>query len=94
MKLKTAKEKLNKTVQKDIFFDFKKRIIFSLIVVGIFLLLAIYNFFISSPLINILLVIVAIIGITMLLFSARKLDEAKKIYEQAGIELIERSKKQ
>lgn len=94
MKLKTAKEKLNKTVQKDIFFDFKKRIIFSLIIVGIFLLLAIYNLFISSPLINILLVIIASIGITMLLFSARKLDEAKKSYEQAGIELIERSKKQ
>lgn len=86
--MKSAREKLGQSVQRDIFFDFKKRILFSLIFAGVFLLLAIYNVFFSSPIINILLVVIGALGaVTLYLFSIR-IKKIQKEYEQAGQALL------
>lgn len=82
--MKSAKDKLGQSIQKDIFFDFKKRILLSIIFIGVFLLLAIYNLFVSSPIINLLIVLIGILGaITFFLFFL-KIKQVQKEYEKIG----------
>lgn len=86
--MKSAREKLDQSIQRDIFFDFKKRILFSLIFAGAFLLLAIYNVFFSSQIINILLVVIGGLGVVSLYFFSKKIKKAQKDYELVGNFLV------
>lgn len=86
--MKSAKDKLEQVIQRDLLFDFKKRIFIALFFVGIFLILAICNIFISSQLINFLMVLVGGVGAITIYFFAIRIKQVQKEYEQAGITLF------
>ena len=82
--MKSAKDKLEQVIQRDLLFDFKKRIFIALFFVGIFLLLAIYNLFASSQIINALLAVTSGLGVVSLYLFSVRIKKVQKEYEQMG----------
>lgn len=92
--MKSAREKLEQSIQRDIFFDFKKLILCYLVVGGIFLCLSITAIFVSSEIKNILLILLALFSIVMVVSGfaiASKIKRSEMKYRKQGEEVIKKA---
>ena len=91
--MKSAREKLEQSIQRDIFFDFKKLILCYLGVGGVFLCLSITAIFVSSEIKNTLLILLALFSIVIVASGfviARKIKHREEEYRKRGEELFKR----
>lgn len=89
-----AKESREKSIQKDIFVDFKKLIIFNLAIGCLFFIFSVIIFFISDEFKNIFLISLVLFAVVAIIFSCsviRKLKKAEDRYRQFGEEVIKKA---
>lgn len=80
--MKSAREKLSQSIQRDIFFDFKQSVIFLIILGILFFISALGNLFFRSQIINIVLFVLAIFGLLVTYRIIFKFKIAQREYEQ------------
>lgn len=89
-----AKESREKSIQKDIFADFKKLIIFNLTVGCLFFIFSVITFFISDEFKNIFVISLVLFAVIAIIFSCRvmkKLKKAEDRYRQFGEKVIKKA---
>ena len=92
--MKSAREKLEQSIQRDIFFDFKKLILCYLGVGGIFLCLSITAILVSGEIKNIFLILLALISIVIVVSGfviANKIKRREMKYRKQGEETIKKA---
>lgn len=92
--MKSAREKLDQSIQRDIFFDFKKVILCYLGLGAIFLFLSLATFFVSGEIKNILLILLVIFSIIMVVSGcviANKVKRREEKYKKLGEAVIRKA---
>lgn len=93
-KFQYAKESREKSIQKDIFADYKKLIIFNLTIGCLFFIFSVITFFISDEFKNIFTIFLVLFAVIVIIFSCsvmRKLKKAEDKYRQFGEEVIKKA---
>lgn len=92
--MKSAREKLDQSIQRDILFDFKKVILCYLGLGAIFLFLSLATFFASGEIKNILLILLVLFSIVMVVSGcviASKIKCKEEKYKKLGKAVIRKS---
>lgn len=93
--MKSAEDRLDQTIQRDIFFDFKKLIIFNFTLIFLFFIFAFVTQIVSSEYQNIFmigLVVFVVVSIISNVILIRKLKRVEEEYREFSEAVIRKAK--